>query len=136
MSQVISHLGFIDDIWTDVEIPSLAEYDGGAFLFLKPDDDINALGLDLSQIDLIVISFGTSADGRRFSQAALLRSFGYTGHIRARGHILVDQFRAALHRGINDIEISQEQSLRNPENQWMSVSLETGYQTHLHPLES
>ena len=131
MSKIITPQGFAEDIWAGTPLPPLQAYQGGPALILAPEDDVSAVAAHFDQLDLIVISFETSADGRGFSQAAQLRALGFTGHIRARGHVLVDQFRAALRAGFSDIEISASQAKRNPEHQWLAVPLHSGYQSRL-----
>lgn len=131
MSQIINQEGFASDHWANTPLPSLADYAGGPAVSLAPEDDIGEVAAHFGTLGLIVISFGSSADGRGFSQAGQLRSLGYEGHIRASGHVLVDQFRAALRSGFTDVEISDEQASRNPESQWLAVPFQGGYQLRL-----
>lgn len=131
MSQVIDILGFTHDSWADAPAVSLAEYDGGPVLLLSPDDNPADAAKHFTTLELIVLSFASSFDGRGFSQAAALRQMGYHGALRARGHVLVDQFRAALRVGFTDIEITDEQAARNPESQWRAVSHPPSYQSRL-----
>lgn len=97
--------------------------------------DVSADPADLrpwfDKVALVILPFGKSADGRGFSLARRLRQLGYTGRIRAEGHVLVDQFRAALRVGIDEIAIPDEQAARNPEAQWHAVPRGEGYQTRL-----
>lgn len=131
MSQVICQDGFCTDAWSDIFIPNMAQYQDGAALLLHPHEELAQLGPFLPQLKLIVIAFDTSADGRGFSMARALRIAGFTGHLRARGHLLVDQFRAAIRAGFDDIEISDAQTARNPEEQWKTVSFTQGYQPRI-----
>lgn len=131
MTQIIATGGFTHDDWAGTALPTLADYDGGPAVLLSPGDDVAGAVAHFATLRLIVIAFGTSADGRGFSQAAQLRALGFGGHLRARGHVLVDQFRAALRSGFTDIEISDDQAARNPEHQWRAVSLRAGYQSRL-----
>ncbi len=71
--------------------------------------------------DLIVINFSIFSDGRGFSLARQLREQGYDKIIRAKGHLLADQYPLALRCGFNEIEISQTQANRQPEQQWIEV---------------
>jgi uncharacterized protein (DUF934 family) len=134
MAQLICETGFVKDTWAGTIFPTLADYIEEPVLLLRPQDDINEIVPYFKSLHLIVVSFPSSADGRGFSQAAELRDIGYTGRLRAQGHVLVDQFRAALHAGIDEIEISDEQAQRNPEHQWLAVPLQHGYQTYLHSI--
>jgi uncharacterized protein (DUF934 family) len=59
---------------------------------LEPGDDPHELVEHLDRLQLIEISFPKYTDGRGYSQAQLLRRrFGYTGELRAVGHVLRDQ---------------------------------------------
>lgn len=59
---------------------------------LIPEDDPSKLEPFLDRITLIEISFPKYTDGRGYSQAQLLRRrMGYTGELRAVGHVLRDQ---------------------------------------------
>lgn len=130
MTQIVTQTGFAPDAPL-VDAVSLADYKGEPALCLSVDDDIDTVSGVLDTIQMIVIPFSSSADGRGFSLAADLRARGYRGHLRAQGHILVDQFRAALRCGFDDIEISDDQAARNPEHQWQAVSHADGYLSRL-----
>lgn len=59
---------------------------------LSPADDPHDLAPYLDRIALIEIDFPKYVDGRGYSQAQLLRRrLGYTGELRAVGHVLRDQ---------------------------------------------
>lgn len=131
MSQTITQDGFVDDIWSDMPAPEPGDYAGGRALRLPVDTDPQDIAAHLPRLDLIVIPFASSSDGRGFSLAAQLRQMGYEGHIRAQGHILVDQFRAALRSGFTDVVISADQAARNPEVQWRSVPFAPSYQSRV-----
>lgn len=144
MTQLISRDGFVDEHWpADGRIFDFEAYWLGQDL---PEEEPLGLRLDVAQdvsdivpwferLELIVIPFSASADGRGFSQARQLRQLGFTGRIRGEGHVLVDQFRAALRVGIDEIEISDDQAARNPEAQWLAVSLPQSYQSRLFAAE-
>lgn len=131
MSTIVTRAGFAPDIWKGTDLPALADYTGGPALRLEPGEEAAGLAGQLAGLKLVVIPFASSGDGRGFSLAAELRAMGFTGHIRASGHVLVDQFRAALRAGFTDIEISDAQAARNPEAQWLSVPLTEGYRARL-----
>lgn len=124
MTQLITRAGFGPDPFAGLAIPALADYAGGPAVEIAVDA---APPPDIAALRLIVIPFASSADGRGLSLAAQLRQQGYRGHLRARGHVLVDQFRAALRAGFDDIEISAEQAARTPEHQWLAVPMGPGY---------
>ena len=59
---------------------------------LEPADDPHDLEPFLDRIALIEVNFPKYTDGRGYSQAQLLRRrLGYTGELRAVGHVLRDQ---------------------------------------------
>ncbi len=59
---------------------------------LGPDDEPAGLLPYLSQLDLIEIEFPRYTDGRGYSLAQLIRRrYGFTGELRAVGHVLRDQ---------------------------------------------
>lgn len=59
---------------------------------LVPEDEPHALQPYLHRVTLIEVVFPRYTDGRGFSQAQLLRRrLGYTGELRAVGHVLRDQ---------------------------------------------
>lgn len=131
MTHFITPAGFGPDPVPHIAAPALAEYHGGPGVTLPPETNPADLEPLLGDLRLIVISFPRSADGRGFSLAGQLRNMGYQGHLRAHGHILVDQFRAALRVGFDDVAISDDQAARNPEHQWLKVSHHGGYQRQL-----
>ena len=103
----------VEDTWTfvegDTEVPSLGCIslplaklieDADVLLArnqqigvrLSPDDDPHELTPYLDRIALIEVDFPKYTDGRGYSQAQLLRRrLGYTGELRAVGHVLRDQ---------------------------------------------
>ena len=59
---------------------------------LEPADDPHELQDHIDRLDLIEVSFPKYTDGRGYSQAQLLRRrLGYSGELRAVGHVLRDQ---------------------------------------------
>jgi uncharacterized protein (DUF934 family) len=71
------------------------------------------------RLDLIAVEFPKHNDGRGFSLGRMLRQQGYDGTLRARGHILPDQFGFALHDGFDEVEIDEAQAARQPVEQWL-----------------
>ncbi len=75
---------------------------------LQPGDDPLELEPHLDRLALIEISFPKYTDGRGFSQAQLLRRrMGYTGELRAVGHVLRDQLLYMHRSGIDAFETSR-----------------------------
>ncbi|MEM7613470.1 MAG: DUF934 domain-containing protein [Pseudomonadota bacterium] len=144
MTQVIDKTGFIADdwpqdgvtltfdaLWTGQDLPIEEALAVRFDIFADPEN----LAPWFDKVRMVILPFGTSADGRGFSLARQLRQLGYRGKIRAEGHLLVDQFRAALAVGIDEVAISDEQAARNPEAQWRGVAHGGGYQSRLFAAE-
>ena len=81
----------------------------------------------------IRIVFGSSADGRFLTLGRQLRLRGYSGHIRAAGPLVPDQFPMALKLGIDSAEISPDHTARCTEDQWIAHATRTqgNYQRRL-----
>lgn len=117
MSIIVTDTGFGADDWTRgfaawetanditaLDVPSDVE----------PQDLLDrAAGLDMIRID-----FPSSADGRGFTLAQRLRLAGYTGRLRAKGHILADQYAMARRSGFDEVEIDDALAARQPQEQW------------------
>jgi len=72
----------------------------------------------VNSIAAIRIAFPSFADGRGFSIAQKLRRMGFNGLIRAKGHVLADQYPLAIRSGFDEVEIPNEQAGRMPQSQW------------------
>ena len=68
---------------------------------------------------MIRIAFPSFADGRGFTLARQLRDMGFSGRLRAFGHILSDQYAMARRSGFDEVEISDELAQRQPEPEWL-----------------
>ncbi len=125
---------------------------GGAFISLDQFDletherDSEITGIDipnstdaesieglLELVSAIRIPFPSFADGRGFSIAKRLRQMGYEGLLRAKGHILADQYPLALRSGFDEIELLAPLAGRQPERQWRDslTRVENNYQDRL-----
>lgn len=129
MTIIVTDTGFS----TETLIPaftSLAQlpFHEGA-LDLANTDDPTALAPYLADIRLIRIDFPSFADGRGFTLAQRLRMMGYKGRLRARGHVLADQYAMARRTGFDEVEIAPELAARQPEDQWL---FRAGWQAHDH----
>ena len=80
-----------------------------------PDDLPQALNAPMIRID-----FPSFADGRGFTLAKMLRRAGYTGRLRARGHVIADQYAMARRSGFDEVEISADLAARQPQDQWLA----------------
>lgn len=75
---------------------------------LEPADDPHNLTPFLDRIALIEISFPKYTDGRGYSQGQLLRRrLGYSGELRAVGHVLRDQILYMNRSGFDAYQTSR-----------------------------
>lgn len=84
------------------------------------DGDMELITSHLQSIHVIKVPFASFADGRGFSIATELRRAGYTGTLRATGHVITDQYAHARRCGFDEVAISDEQAKRQPEDQWLA----------------
>jgi uncharacterized protein (DUF934 family) len=129
MSIIVTDTGFS----TEIPIPaftSLAQlpFHEGA-LDLTNSDDPTALTAYLEDMRLIRIDFPSFSDGRGFTLARRLRMMGFKGRLRARGHVLADQYAMARRVGFDEVEISDALAQRQPAEQWLARA---DWQAHDH----
>jgi uncharacterized protein (DUF934 family) len=86
---------------------------------IAPDTHPEDLPSDFAGVGLIRIAFPSFADGRGFTLARSLRGAGYTGRLRAAGHVIADQYTMARRSGFDEVEISEELAQRQPADQWL-----------------
>lgn len=123
MTVLVNDTGFAADDWTTgfVVITELVANDCSAVAVdLASDAEPASLAGLLGQIDLIRIDFPSFADGRGFTIAAQLRRMGFVGRLRARGHVIADQYAMARRSGFDEVEISDDLATRQPEPQWLA----------------
>ncbi|RED49639.1 DUF934 domain-containing protein [Aestuariispira insulae] len=77
-------------------------------IVLAPLDEVEELRDDLDRIAVIAVTFPTFANGTGFSQAQLLRRMGFKGELRARGHIIQDQYMYLDRCGFDTLETDKE----------------------------
>ncbi len=121
MSVIVTDTGFAAEDWTAGfiamgELP--AEHDGPLAVDVPSDGNVAALKDRVGEIDLIRIDFPSFADGRGFTLAGQLRRMGFQGRLRAKGHVIADQYAMARRMGVDEVEISEELAARQPEDQW------------------
>ena len=121
MTVIINDNGFVQDDWTggfaDVCAANFAPETG---LDLGSDADPYALADHLSELKMIRVAFPDFADGRGYTIARQLRLQGYTGRLRAHGHVLADQYAMARRSGFDEVEIDADLAARQPEDQWLA----------------
>jgi uncharacterized protein (DUF934 family) len=97
------------------------------------DIDPDALKAWFGRVELISVLFPKSNDGRGFSIATRLRRLGFSGELRATGHVISDQYALARGCGFDTVEISDALAARQPEPHWieaeraMSLAYQRGY---------
>jgi uncharacterized protein (DUF934 family) len=137
MSILVTDRGFGPDDWSGAFLPldalDEAADPASVGVDLAPADDPLRLVPWLGRIGMVRVRFPHFADGRGFTIGARLRRLGYAGRLRAQGHVLADQYRHARRAGFDEVEISAELALRQPEEHWrirLEGLLDT-YQTRL-----
>ncbi|SMX30779.1 DUF934 domain-containing protein [Octadecabacter ascidiaceicola] len=123
MSVIVTDIGFSTDNWQTgwVAFADIAANDCGALAVdLASDAEPSDLADSLEKIDMIRVDFPSFADGRGFTIAAQLRRMGFTGRLRARGHVIADQYAMARRSGFDEVEISDDLATRQPQAQWLA----------------
>jgi uncharacterized protein (DUF934 family) len=129
MTIIVTDNGFS----TETPIPAYTSIEQLPFhegaLDLANTDDPAVLTPYLTDIRLIRITFPSFADGRGFTLARRLRMMGFKGRLRARGHVLADQYAMARRTGFDEVEISDDLAARQPQEQWL---FRADWQAHDH----
>ena len=124
MNVLVTDQGFEDDDWGHgfTTIDQLAANDAAPAVAvdLKSDFDPISLRERLPGIDLIRVDFPSFADGRGFTIARQLRHMGFQGRLRAKCHVIADQYALARRSGFDEVEIDDELAKRQPEKQWLA----------------
>lgn len=111
MSIIVRDDGFHAEDWT-------GGFDAPGALDLASDTDPASLAFD-EDTQMIRIDFPGFADGRGFTLARLLRLRGYRGRLRARGHVISDQYAMARRAGFDEVEIDEALARRQPQEDWV-----------------
>ena len=125
MSVIVTDSGFAAD-----DLPA------DAALVLPSDTDPASLsGINAAAI---TVEFPSFADGRGFTIARALRDMGFTGRLRARGHVIADQYAMARRAGFDEVEISDDLAAGQPQDQWVfrAVWQAHNYQARLRGLSA
>ena len=119
MSVIVTDSGFKKDDFSCgfVALNDVAANDCDYGIDLPSDTAPDVL-TGLNNAAMIRIDFPSSADGRGFTLAAMLRRTGYKGRLRAKGHVLADQYAMARRSGFDEVEIDDALAARQPEDQW------------------
>jgi len=79
---------------------------------LKSDQLAGEVAADLDRFALVALEFPIFRDGRAFSTARELREHhGFTGDIRALGHVLPDQYQFLVRTGFTSVEVADSANL-------------------------
>ncbi|MGB1235876.1 MAG: DUF934 domain-containing protein [Planktomarina sp.] len=119
MSIIVTDSGFADDVWADGFAPLDTANSDGQALDIPSDYDPRLATEIVLTAPMLRIDFPSFADGRGFTIAAHLRRLGFTGALRARGHVIADQYAMARRSGFDEVEISDDLAKRQPAEQWM-----------------
>ncbi len=115
----ITDTGIAADDATPLVTPEAALAGEGPFAVLLPNEsEPRALVPAFGRIALMAIAFPAFSDGRGFSLAQRLRALGYTGWLRARGHLLPDQYAYARACGFDEVEIDDALLTRQGAEPW------------------
>ncbi|SHG34591.1 DUF934 domain-containing protein [Cognatishimia maritima] len=121
MTVIVTDSGFAADDWTEGFVALSNEGEAAndiKALDLPSDVFPETLGNIIPNVDFIRVDFPSAADGRGFTIARQLRLMGFKGRLRAKGHVLADQYAMARRSGFDEVEISDDLAARQPEDQW------------------
>ncbi|QIE44532.1 DUF934 domain-containing protein [Pseudohalocynthiibacter aestuariivivens] len=119
MSVIVTDNGFAPDGWNEAFTPLEEASNETDVLDVPADADLDAVVGKIPSLRMVRVDFPNSADGRGFTIARQLRLHGYTGRLRARGHVIADQYAMARRSGFDEVEIDTSLAARQPEEQWL-----------------
>ncbi len=121
---IVTDNGFRVEAERDYLAPeeALASQGGDLSVLLPNDGSAEALTPALDRIALIAIPFPNFADGRGNSLAMRLRARGYKGVLRAKGHVISDQYAFTRACGFDEVEIDDALAARQPEAHWLKAA--------------
>ncbi|WP_238364716.1 DUF934 domain-containing protein [Mesobacterium pallidum] len=119
MSVIVTDKGFGPETWTGAFDTAETISAETAALDVASDQDPLPLLAAAPLLAMIRVDFPSFADGRGFTLARRLRLAGYKGRLRARGHVIADQYAMARRSGFDEVEISEELAARQPEGDWV-----------------
>ena len=106
-------------------------------LLMPADHDLEALRPYVARLPLIAVHFGSSGEGRGYTQGRLLRErFGYAGELRACGAVRADQIWFLARCGFDafDIATGEDPATVIAQLDRFSVAYQTGLpETLTHP---
>lgn len=120
MTVIVTDAGFGPETWQHGFCGPDADAAANDICALDLASDVDPQQVRLSPgLQMIRVDFPSSADGRGFTIARQLRLRGFTGRLRARGHVLSDQYAMARRAGFDEVEISDDLAARQPETDWV-----------------
>ena len=122
MNVIVTDEGFAPDDWTDGFVTLDDAANDVVALDVASDVDPDELYDRLGSTQMVRVDFPSFADGRGFTIARTLRLKGFTGRLRAKGHVLADQYAMARRSGFDEVEIDTDLARRQPEPQWLRRS--------------
>ncbi|MBF9036606.1 DUF934 domain-containing protein [Rhodobacterales bacterium HKCCE2091] len=114
---IVRDEGFVAEDWQAGFVPA-SEAAAARGVDVTSDAEVAEIAAHLPRIDAIRVAFPSFADGRGFTLGRRLRQLGFTGRLRAAGHVLADQYAMARRSGFDEVEISADLAARQPEDQW------------------
>ncbi|MEQ9693570.1 DUF934 domain-containing protein [Shimia sp. SDUM112013] len=119
MTVLVTDAGFRPDSW-DKGFVALEEAAANTVsLDVASDTDPADLIPRLAGVEMVRVDFPSFADGRGFTIARQLRLAGYKGRLRAKGHVISDQYAMARRCGFDEVEIDDDLAARQPEKDWV-----------------
>ena len=123
MSILVQDTGFSNDDWNQPiyaldALPANTPNTPYA-IDVSSDAEPRDLAEHLDTVAMVRVDFPSFADGRGFTIARQLRDMGFSGRLRARGHVNSDQYGMARRSGFDEVEISHDLAERQPEPEWL-----------------
>ncbi|MEL6102024.1 MAG: DUF934 domain-containing protein [Pseudomonadota bacterium] len=116
MTIIVTDQGFGPNTWSAGYTPMGEAANDVRAIDVPSDADPAEIPLSA---EIIRVDFPSFSDGRGFTIARMLRLQGYRGRLRAKGHVIADQYAMARRAGFDEVEISQALAARQPEDQWI-----------------
>ena len=120
MTVTVTDKGFGPDDFEGGFVPLAEASAEDTAIEIAPADDPRTLVGRLGEIAASRLTCPAVSDGRGFTHGRDLRSLGFTGRLRATGHVIADQYAMARRSGFDEVEISDDLAQRQPEDQWLA----------------
>lgn len=117
MTIIVTDAGFTGDTWTRGYTAFGEAANDAVALDVPADTNPGDIAITPG-LEMVRVDFPAFTDGRGFTIARMLRLAGYTGRLRAQGHIIADQYAMARRAGFDEVEITQDLAARQPQAHW------------------